>query len=63
MLLLEVPQRVNQEILAFVGSIVPLAGVPSFPAPGDRPWRSRIRRYLDRAHGIGRRLMSRLQAP
>jgi hypothetical protein len=54
---------VNQEILAFVGSIVPVAGVPSFPAPGDRPWRSRIRRYLDRAHGIGRRLMSRLQAP
>jgi pimeloyl-ACP methyl ester carboxylesterase len=63
MLLLEVPQRVNQEILAFVGSIVPVAGVPSFPALGDRPWRSRIRRYLDRAHGIGRRLMSRLQAP
>jgi pimeloyl-ACP methyl ester carboxylesterase len=62
MLLLEVPQRVNQEILTFVGSIVPLADVPSF-AVEMRRWRSRARRLLDWVYGLARGLRSRPQAP
>jgi hypothetical protein len=60
MLLLEVPQRVNQEILTFVGSIVPLADVPSF-AVEIRRWRSRVRRLLDWVYGLARGLRSRRQ--
>ena len=61
MLLLEVPQRVNREILTFVGSIVPLADVPSF-AVEIRRWRSRARRLLDWVAGLARGLGSRRQA-
>ena len=46
MVLLEVPERVNHEILSFVGSVVALADVPSCPAVGDRRRRSLARRLL-----------------
>lgn len=62
MLLLEVPERVNQEILNFVGSIVALAEVPSFPTVEDRRRRSLVGRPLDWASGIERRLMSAVRA-
>jgi pimeloyl-ACP methyl ester carboxylesterase len=62
MLLLEVPECVNQEILNFVASIVALADVPSFPAVEDRPRRSLVRRLLDWACGIGQGLMSEMRA-
>ena len=46
MVLLEVPERVNHEILSFVGSVVALADVPSCPAVADRRRRSLARRLL-----------------
>jgi pimeloyl-ACP methyl ester carboxylesterase len=46
MVLLEVPERVNHEILSFVGSVVALADVPSCPAVADRRGRSLARRLL-----------------
>ncbi len=58
MVLLEVPDRVNREILSFVGSIVTPARVSSFDAVEDGRTPSLVRRLLDRASTIGRRLMS-----
>ena len=62
MVLLEVPERVNQEILNFVGSIVALADVPSFPAAEDRRRRALVRRLFDWASRIGRGLTAAMRA-
>ncbi len=58
MVLLEVPDRVNREILSFVGSIVTPAWVSSLDAVEDRRTPSLVRRLLDRTSTVGRRLMS-----
>ena len=59
MLLLEVPDRVNQEILTFVGSSVALADGPSPIGGWNRRGRSRIRRVLDWVRNIGRGLTAK----
>lgn len=48
MLLLEVPERVNREMLSFAGSVLAL---PSLAVGEDRPRRSRARRLLDWVRG------------
>jgi pimeloyl-ACP methyl ester carboxylesterase len=55
MLLLEVADRVNQEILSFAGSLVALAEAPSLSAVEARRARSLVRRLLDWARGRARR--------
>lgn len=49
MLLLEVPERVNREMLSFAGSVLAL---PSLAVGEDRPRRSRARRLLDWVRGL-----------
>jgi pimeloyl-ACP methyl ester carboxylesterase len=50
MLLLEVPDRVNQDVLSFAESLT-VGGRPSTPVP-DRGGRSLVRRFLDWGHGL-----------
>jgi len=52
MLLLEVPERVNQEILTFARSILAPIEVPSVDAVEGRRGRSLARRLLDWARGV-----------
>ena len=52
MLLLEVPERVNQEILTFARSILSPIEVPSVDAVEGRRGRSLARRLLDWARGV-----------
>jgi len=59
MLLLEVPERVNQEILTFARSILAPIEVRSVAAVEGRRGRSLARRLLDWARGVRSRMAVR----
>ncbi len=52
MLLLEVPERVNQELLSFASSILGQGEPPSFIIREGRRGRSLVRRLLDWVRGL-----------